>query len=119
MTENPTSSAPVELDQSLDLPDQVLHLLRELPDGCSEYLLIQQLKKCHSTHIPNLDLTDKLVLFRTHFLLFNALYLLRDRLWQTKTAHLLISPLSIQLLPYTAGHAELSEADPLRAYYLA
>lgn len=118
MTENPTSSAPVELDQSLDLPDQVLHLLRELPDGCSEYLLIQKLKKCHSTHIPNLDLTDKLVLFRTHFLLFNALYLLRDRLWQAQTAHLLISPLSIQLLPYTPGHAELREADPLRAYYL-
>lgn len=118
MTSNPAPTPPRELDNSLDLADQVLLLLRESPDGCSEYQLIQQLKKRHSTHIPNLDLTDKLVLFRTHFLLFNALYRLRDQLWQAKSDHLMINPLCVQLLPYTAGEAQLSDADPLRAYYL-
>lgn len=107
-----------DLDPTLDLAEQVLELLREAPDGCSEYLLIQQLKARHSTHIPHLALTDKLVLFRTHFLLFNALYQLRDRLWQERSAHLLINPLCMQLLPYTAGSAALSEQDPLRDYYL-
>ncbi len=118
MTYHPASAPPAELDNSLDLSAQVLHLLRESPDGCSEYQLIQQLKNRHSTHIPNVGLADKLVLFRTHFLLFNALYRLRDRLWQQQAGHLLISPLCVQLLPYSAGHAQLSEPDPLRAYYL-
>lgn len=107
-----------DLDPSLDLAEQLLELLRETPDGCSEYGLIQQLKARHSTHIPNLALTDKLVLFRTHFLLFNALYRLRDRLWQDGSAHLLINPLCVQLLPYVAGTPALSEQDPLRDYYL-
>ncbi len=118
MTLDPASTLPRELDNSLDLADQVLLLLRESPNGCSEYQLIQQLKKRHSTHIPNLNLADKLVLFRTHFLLLNALYRLRDQLWQAQTDHLLINPLSVQLLPYTPGEAQLSDADPLRAYYL-
>lgn len=118
MTLSTASTSSTELDNSLDLPDQVLLLLREMPDGCSEFQLIQLLKKRHSTHIPNLSLADKLVLFRTHFLLFNALYLLRDRLWQSETAHLAIDPLSVQLLPYASGVAALSEADPLRSYYL-
>ena len=71
-----------DLDPSQDLADQVLQLLQAAPDGLAEYALIQQLKSRHSGHLPNLPLTDKLVLFRIHFLLFNALYRLRDRLWQ-------------------------------------
>jgi len=65
-----------------------------------------------------LPLADKLVLFRTHFLLFNALYQLRDRLWREQRGTLQISPLCIQLLPYQAGSRELREQDPLRDYYL-
>ena len=58
------------------------------------------------------------MLFRTHFLLFNALYRLRDQLWQQRTHLLQISPLSIRLLPYQTGSAALSERDALRDYYL-
>ncbi|HCH78423.1 MAG TPA: molecular chaperone DnaJ, partial [Pseudomonas sp.] len=54
-----------DLSPALDLPDHLLVLLQERPEGCSEYELIQQLKRRHSTHVPNLPLTDKLVLFRT------------------------------------------------------
>ncbi|MGV8844737.1 MAG: DNA-J related domain-containing protein [Pseudomonas sp.] len=106
------------LNPSLDLAEQLLELLCQAPEGCSEYLLIQQLKARHSTHITHLPLTDPLVLFRTHFLIFNALYRLRDRLWQEQDAHLLINPLSVQLLPYQAGSAALSQHDSLRDYYL-
>mgnify|MGYP006172109141 CR=1 FL=1 len=98
-----------DLDPSQDLTEQVLQLLQAAPDGIAEYTLIQQLKDRHSGHIPNLPLADKLVLFRTHFLLFNALYRLRERLWQEQTHLLEISPLCIRLLPYQAGSAALSE----------
>lgn len=107
-----------DLDPSQDLTEQVLQLLQAAPDGIAEYTLIQQLKDRHSSHIPNLPLADKLVLFRTHFLLFNALYRLRDQLWQRRTHLLQISPLSIRLLPYQTGSAALSERDALRDYYL-
>ncbi|SFO81120.1 DNA-J related protein [Ectopseudomonas composti] len=107
-----------DLDPSQDLTEQVLQLLQAAPDGIAEYTLIQQLKDRHSSHIPNLPLADKLVLFRTHFLLFNALYRLRDQLWQQRTHLLQISPLSIRLQPYQTGSAALSERDALRDYYL-
>lgn len=107
-----------DLNPAVDLAEQLLELLQASAAGCSEYQLIQQLKERHSGHIPNLPLTDRLVLFRTHFLLFNALYQLRDRLWQEQRAHLQISPLCTQLLPYQPASAALSHADPLRDYYL-
>jgi hypothetical protein len=107
-----------DLDPSLDLTDQLLQLLREAPEGISEFQLIQQLKARHSTHVPNLPLTDKLVLFRTHFLVFNALYRLRDRLWEENAAHLEIGPLQIRLSSYIGGVQALGEQDALRAYYL-
>ena len=107
-----------DLDPALDLPDQLHELLRDAPAGISEFQLIQQLKARHSTHIPNLGLADKLVLFRIHFLLFNALYLLRERLWGRQEAHLEIGPLCVQLQPWQPGSAELARHDPLRDYYL-
>lgn len=107
-----------DLNPTHDLAEQVLQLLQAAPEGLAEYALIQQLKERHSGHIPNLPLADKLVLFRTHFLLFNALYRLRDQLWQQRTHLLQISPLSIRLLPYQTGSAALSERDALRDYYL-
>jgi hypothetical protein len=107
-----------DLNPTHDLAEQVLQLLQAAPEGLAEYALIQQLKERHSGHIPNLPLADKLVLFRTHFLLFNALYRLRDQLWQQRTHLLQISPLSIRLLPYQPGSAALSVRDELRDYYL-
>lgn len=107
-----------DLDHRLDLAEQILCLLREHPEGLSEYQLIQLLKARHSTHIPHRELADKLVLFRTHFLLFNALYHLRDHLWAEREAHLEISPLSLRLHPYVDGTQALEQGDPLRDYYL-
>ncbi|WP_282339523.1 DNA-J related domain-containing protein [Pseudomonas sp. PS02288] len=109
---------PTELEPVLDLAEQLHLLLGEMPDGCGEYQLIQVLRQRHCTHIPHLPLTDRLVLFRTHFLLCNALYRLRDRLWQENSAHLAIGALHIQLLPYRAGEEALAVHDSLRDYYL-
>jgi len=107
-----------DLDPALDLAEQLHELLLAAPAGISEYQLIQQLKARRSTHIPHLGLADKLVLFRTHFLLFNALYRLRERLWGERRAHLQISPLCVQLQPWRSGGDGLAEHDPLRDYYL-
>ncbi|WP_417775660.1 DNA-J related domain-containing protein [Stutzerimonas xanthomarina] len=107
-----------DLEPEMDLAEQIFVLLREQPDGCSEYELIQQLKARHSTHIPNLPLLDKLVLFRTHFLVFNALYRLRDQLWGGTSHTVQISPLCVQLQPYVPGLSGIVENDPLRDYYL-
>ena len=107
-----------DLDPSLELTDQLLQLLREAPEGISEFQLIQQLKARHSTRVPNLPLTDKLVLFRKHFMVFNELYRLRDQLWGEGAAHLEIGPLQIRLSPYMQGTQALGEQDALRAYYL-
>ena len=107
-----------DLDPALDLAEQLHQLLCSEPAGLSEFQLIQRLKAHYSTHIPHLGLDDKLVLFRTHFLLFNALYRLRERLWQSQAAHLQISPLCVQLQPWRPGCQGLAEHDPLRDYYL-
>ncbi|MDF3931730.1 DNA-J related domain-containing protein [Pseudomonas citronellolis] len=107
-----------DLDARLDLAGQLLELLRAAPEGLSEYQLIQQLKARHSTHVPHLPLIDKLVLFRTHFLVFNALYRLRDQLCAEQSGYLQIGPLQIGLLPWQPGAPGLVESDPLRAYYL-
>lgn len=107
-----------DLDPALDLAEQLHQLLRAEPAGISEFQLIQQLKARHCTHIPSLGLDDKLVLFRTHFLLFNALYRLRDYLWHSQVAHLDINPLCVRLQPWQPGCQGLAEHDPLRDYYL-
>lgn len=106
------------MNDDLDLPAQVHQLLSDAPAGISEFQLIQQLKAGCCPHIPCSNLSDPLELFRTHFLLFNALYRLREQLWQQQQAHLQISPLCIQLQPWQAGNLALAERDPLRDYYL-
>lgn len=105
-------------DPSAELTEQVHQLLGHCPDGLSEYELLRSLREGHCSHIPNLPLSDHLVLFRSHFLLFNALYQLRDQLNQTRQAHLQIDPLRILLLPYSEGEQALSHSDSLRSYYL-
>jgi DnaJ-domain-containing protein 1 len=108
----------VDAFPATDLSDTLLRLLRAMPGGSSEYQLIQTLRADGNPHLSQRSLQDPLVLFRTHFLVFNALYRLRERLWQEQAGHLEISPLSIRLLPYQTGSQGLSESDPLRDYYL-
>ena len=85
--------------------------------GISEYDLIQSLRPqgffdfLSSPAMPH-------ELFRAHFILFHALYLLRDRFLADKCYLLNIDTLKIHLLPYIEGEKDLQEADKLRDYYL-
>ncbi|HHX34717.1 MAG TPA: molecular chaperone DnaJ [Gammaproteobacteria bacterium] len=98
------------------------NLLRSQPEGLSEYQLINQLKQLRHPLFVSSDLSDVLSLFRTHFLLFHALYQVRDNLRAAGQFDLQISPLKIRLQPIsvqnTAHTSALSLSDPLQAYYL-
>jgi DnaJ-domain-containing protein 1 len=108
----------VALPANTDLAEQLLTLLQAADAGLSEYQLIQQLKQQQSQHLANLADDEQLALFQTHFLIFNALYRLREQLWHSQSGHVLIGPLCCRLLPYQAGSCALAEHDPLRDYYL-
>ncbi|WXL27817.1 DNA-J related domain-containing protein [Ectopseudomonas mendocina] len=100
------------------LCDELYEHLNSAPEGLSEYRLIQLIKAGKRNNLPDLPLSDSVGLFRTHFILFNGLYHLRDLLWSKQLATLSISSLCIQLLPYQSGVNGLSENDPLRTYYM-
>ncbi len=84
----------------------------------SEYELISQLKEQgFLTFLPSPPAPTH-ALFCAHFLLFHALYTLRDQLRLAQSAALHISPLVIQLRPYQPQVSALCKVDPLREYYL-
>lgn len=100
----------------------VYDLLLDHPEGLSEHALINRLKQQQHPLFISVNLSDVLSLFRTHFLLFHALYRLRDTLRAAGQFDLCISPLNIQLQhtadkPTTAQQS-LNRVDTLRAYYL-
>ncbi len=111
-------SSLIESDSIESLIEMIADSLREHPPGLSEYELIQIAK--HRGYFAFLDPppADPYDLFRAHFMLFHALYRLRDRLWQSQAADLEINTLMIRYLPYRQGQAALSTPDTLREYYL-
>lgn len=65
------------------------------------------------------SLSDALVLFRRHFLLFHLLYRLRDRLFREGQADIEIHCLKIILVPWRKEEGSLpGRPDSLRDYYL-
>lgn len=109
--------SPLSAAQLQQLQQRLEHILRAHAAGIGEYELLKQLQQEQQPGFPQASLCDKLPLFQMHFLLFHLLYRLRDNLWQQQRGHLHITPLSIQLYPYSAGTAGLSEYDALRDYY--
>jgi hypothetical protein len=106
---------------NLTLPESFLLAveveLERNPGGISEYDLMQALKEqgyfdfLSSPAMPH-------EIFRAHFILFHALYLMRDQFYESKTGALRIEALNIQLLPYQTGKQNLQDADNLRTFYL-
>lgn len=91
----------------------------------TEFVLIQQLTAA-CDFIPSAFAGDALSLFRTHFLLFNALYQLQDE-WQAEgLGYLHIDALRIELIPFGDSQAvsaevtalSASQSPSLKAYYL-
>jgi len=93
-------------------------ILQDHPAGVNEIQLIRVLRDQHPElpfdHKPG----DSLSLFRAHFLLFHCLYLLQQQMAEGRQTRLEISPLRIVLLPSQSPKTSLTEADPLRSYYL-
>lgn len=108
--------------EKIKLLATVQQVLQASPAGLSEYALIQTLKQQQHPLFIKANLGDPLSLFRTHFILFHALYVLRDRLRSVGEYDLLISPLRIQLHSLIVDDSTISQAidrsDALRAYYL-
>ncbi|WP_190275812.1 DNA-J related domain-containing protein [Thiorhodovibrio frisius] len=106
-------------DETLTL---LLNILKKHPEGISEYDLLRVLAQKHQASFASAPFRSELALFHAHFLLFNALYRLRDRLAEAGVAWLEIDTLCIALRPGGAGGSSQSRAlarpDPLRAYYL-
>ncbi len=113
--------APVTEGHADELGEQLLILLRTHPTGLSEYDLFAALFEMGDSRFDISQLRDTFPLFCAHFRLFNALYRLRDRLWEQQSGLLEISPLLVILRPYNVQQSEknrLSGVDALRDYYL-
>ncbi|MFT0211001.1 DNA-J related domain-containing protein [Pseudomonas sp. F1_0610] len=99
----------------------MLNLIYSLLRAHAKLTEQQLLKLLHEHSVPafsNPDLRDPKNLFRCHFLLFNALYQLRDQLLINQQGLLQIDPLGIELKPWNAALPELVQTDSLRSYYL-
>ncbi|NVK57051.1 MAG: DnaJ domain-containing protein [Alteromonadaceae bacterium] len=98
---------------------EALHTLQaEFSNGISEYSLIKLLQQPPWYVFDKVDLADPLVMFRCHFVLFNALYQLSDEWREQGIGELDIHTLKITMLPVTRHGAGLTEHDSLKAYYL-
>jgi len=96
-------------------------LLRQHTAGISEYELITLLKD-QCDFIPETFAGDALSLFRTHFLLFNALYQLQEFWLNEGHGYLKIEALSIQFFPAGEQVSQVqalvaADSVELKAYY--
>jgi hypothetical protein len=97
----------------------ILHdILLANSDGLSEYELFQQLKSPPYKLFAAEALQDPLSLFQSHFILFNALYQLRDTWIQNETGLLQIHCSRIYRTPWEVGKPGVIKEDKLRTYYL-
>lgn len=103
-----------------DLENRLLDYLRTRPLGISEYDLIQYLRDqdLFKLNPDELLSSDSLVMFRIHFIVFHALYRLRDRVRQQQLNDLDLNPVCIQLLTYEHNGSALAEYDALYEYYM-
>ncbi|MFD1382755.1 DNA-J related domain-containing protein [Rhodanobacter aciditrophus] len=101
----------------------ILALLREHPEGISEYTLLKALKS-ERPELDKLAEDANLTLFRQHFLIMNALYQLQTSLWQEERLALTITATHIKV--HGASELEISSTTTLSdsvdaklaAYYL-
>lgn len=104
--------------QETRLFEDLIEVLRSFPQGVNEHTLLKTLDEKGTIILEEDTFSDNVKLFRTHFLLYNALYQLRDDLWSKGKGHLEITSVRLVLLPYSPGHPALQEHDPMRDYYL-
>lgn len=109
-----------------DVLVDTLSTMREtFESGTTEFALISILKQPPYAFFNENALRDPLMLFRTHFVLFHALYRLREHWREEGVGELSIHTLNIKChasTPQTdetsGSSSSLQERDPLAAYYL-
>ncbi len=104
--------------QETRLFEDLIEVLQTFPQGVSEHTLLKTLNERGTVTLEPDTFSDQVKLFRTHFLLYNALYQLRDDLWRKARGHLEITAVHIQLQVYNPSSPALREHDPMRDYYL-
>ncbi len=104
--------------QETKLFEDLIEVLRNFPEGLNEHTLLKTLDEKGTIALEADTFSDSVKLFRTHFLLYNALYQLRDELWRTGKGHLEITSVRLTLQPYNPSSPALQEHDPMRDYYL-
>ncbi|WP_226432540.1 DNA-J related domain-containing protein [Alteromonas sp. McT4-15] len=122
MSLNNNSEAIKGYELNVELLIDILSTMRETFDaGTSEFSLISRLKQPPYYFFDDDALRDPLMLFKTHFVLFHALYRLKAHWQQTGTGNLDIHTLNIQLHEISHashGAGELQGKDKLAEYYL-
>jgi DnaJ-domain-containing protein 1 len=102
-----------------DLQQLLFTILEQRPEGVTEHALLRLLQAERGDDFPDGLFRDPLALFRAHFLLFHALYRLREQLLADAAGSLQIDPRAIRLTPCPAPAARsLADHDPMRDYYL-
>ena len=98
----------------------LLDFLETQASGISEYDLIQHLRDQDLFRLEPGELlsSDSLIMFQIHFIVFHALYRLRDRVRQLESNDLDLNPVCIRLLSYSRSSAALAEYDALYDYYM-
>ncbi|WP_210395613.1 DNA-J related domain-containing protein [Motiliproteus sediminis] len=102
------------------LINPIIDCLAQHPQGISEYLLLDWLRR-NNVELPAVQGDADQALFQRHFVVMNALYRLQPH-YAEQGLRLLISPLKIELVPLCDSNGSAVAADPaepkLRAYYL-
>ena len=101
-----------------DLEAVLLDLLRKRPQGWKEYELLLALEARGQPGFEREGDRSRLGLYRRHFRLFHALYMLRDRLHGEAASDLHVHCLDIRLRAYRNPEAwQPAERDGLREHY--
>lgn len=102
-----------------ELEASLWHILQFHPKGISEFELLRQLQHERAAEFDQELFLDNLAMYRAHFLLFHALYRLRDHLHSQQLGEIDIHVLKIQLKQWEAAdQGSLAMTDPMRVYYL-
>ena len=98
----------------------LLDILKSNPDGIGEYDLIQQLRDQDLFELDPDELlsSDSLVMFRIHFIVFHALYRLRNNVRGQQVFEIDLNPVRIRLLSYAENESALAEYDAVYDYYM-
>jgi DnaJ-domain-containing protein 1 len=111
-----TSETP--LSEFAGLLTQIENLLREHPEGLSEFELLKTLQAEPLNFFSGRMFQDNHAMFQAHFLLYHALYRLDDDLRRSSKEALEIHVLNIRLHDMHTDKPYMpATPDPLRAYY--